>query len=177
MPPIQNAAYLGSYLTGPFGAQVTGRLSQTLGETLQRHMRYKLSVDIGRRGDGYGLSLFQASLAAGGKALATGTFVNGDIAPGAFRTLTFSFDSLETSAAPLSIALESFYDPAQGLGYQQVNFDNIRLEVTAIPTSAVPEPAIWASMIIGFAIAGAGVRSRRLRIQAVAVTGRGFDIA
>jgi hypothetical protein len=46
-------------------------------------------------------------------------------------------------------------------GYD-VGLDNIRFDVRAIDTgSAVPEPATWAMMIMGFGLAGAGLRRRR----------------
>ena len=161
VPDGQNSAYVGSYLTGLFGAPVSGRLSQVLGVSATKGMRYTLSVDVGRRGDGYDLPIFTASLLSGGTTLASGTFTDADIAPGQFRTLTFSFDALVNSAGPLRIAFQSFYDPAQGLAYRQVNFDNVRLDASPIPTTGVPEPAAWALMIAGFGLAGAAMRRRR----------------
>ena len=45
-------------------------------------------------------------------------------------------------------------------GYD-VGIDNISFEVSAIPGGAVPEPATWAMMILGFGATGAMMRSRR----------------
>jgi hypothetical protein len=41
-------------------------------------------------------------------------------------------------------------------------------QMTFVPTSAVPEPAAWAMMIVGFGAAGAMVRNRRKLVPTVA---------
>ena len=43
-------------------------------------------------------------------------------------------------------------------GYE-VGLDNIRYDVRPL-TSAVPEPTSWALMIVGFGVAGMGLRRR-----------------
>ena len=49
-------------------------------------------------------------------------------------------------------------------GVTPVNqYDNLRFEITSVaPGAAVPEPATWAMMIVGFGAAGALLRRRRV---------------
>lgn len=48
-------------------------------------------------------------------------------------------------------------------GYD-VGIDNIEFTVSALSSSAVPEPATWAMMIAGFGMAGAAIRRRERRL-------------
>ncbi len=162
IPDGQNTAVLGSYQVGPWGSLVTARMSQTLGDTLQAGMRYTLSVDVGKA-NGYDLSLFTAVLMAGDKVLASGTLTNDQIASGDWATLSFFYDSLMASTDPLRIVFQSFFDPDdynQFPNYRQVAFDNVKLDASPIPLSAVPEPSTWMMMLFGFGAAGIAMRRR-----------------
>lgn len=47
-----------------------------------------------------------------------------------------------------------------------IGLDNVRFGQVALPTTAVPEPATWALMILGMAGAGAALRQRRRCVAA-----------
>jgi hypothetical protein len=70
--------------------------------------------------------------------------------------------------APNSLGQESYYLPAPFPLNSYVDNDNANLSWRilgeAVPVqAAVPEPASWALMILGFAAAGAAIRNSRLR--------------
>jgi hypothetical protein len=163
VPDGNNLAFLGAGSFGP-GASYEAAISQVLGTNVLAHTRYALSLDIGHRGDGYDLADFVVQLIAGGTVLASGSFANGDVAAGAFRTLDLTYDAIAGIAAPLEIRIAAFYDPAQGTTYRQIGVDNIRLDASPI-ASAVPEPAAWGMLIGGFGIAGGMMRRRPARIR------------
>jgi hypothetical protein len=59
---------------------------------------------------------------------------------------------------------------SQAFGYSVAggaSYGNDRLGSFVMPRAAVPEPAAWAMMIAGFALAGASVRSRAVRVATV----------
>ena len=94
-------------------------------------------------------------------ALVFSGFVNGlgNIASSSLKTIGFSgtdgqlFDELRVQS--ISGAKFNKY------GYDQLILDNIN--ISAPLSSAVPEPATWAMMIIGFGAVGSMVRTSRRR--------------
>jgi hypothetical protein len=158
-PDGSHVAWVGTGIIG--GSMFEGSLAQTLGESVQANTRYSLSVDVGRRGDGYDLSDFAVELLAGETVLGSGSFTNSDVLPGQFQTLKVDYDALAALAGPLTIRFRTFFNPAQGAIYRQVDFDNVRVETTALAVAAVPEPATWAMMLAGFGGVGAVLRRRR----------------
>lgn len=160
VPDGQNTAFLGSGIDN--GQTYGGVMRQTQAVKVAGDTRYTFSVDVGRRADGIGLADFQVSLLVGGQVMALGSLGADDIAPGAFETLSFSFDNL-ADAVGFEIRFDTFWNPAQGSAYRQVNFDNLRLDAQPLTPGAVPEPATWAMMILGFGLSGALLRQRRQR--------------
>lgn len=71
-------------------------------------------------------------------------------APGTSPFLSLRFRRGTASDQPGLLAL-----PAQSLSSTLLSFS-----VTTLPDSAVPEPAIWASLIVGFGLTGAVMRRR-----------------
>ena len=136
-----------------------GALWQTLGAGVAANSIYTLSVDVGRRTD-IPLDKFVVELLSGQTVLASGTYTEADIAPGQFRNLSLSYESTEALAAPLMIRFHAIGTSAD---YRQVNFDNVKLDYVAKAVSAVPEPATWAMMIVGFGTVGSMVRTSRRR--------------
>ncbi len=120
---------------------------------------YTVSVDVGRRPDVASLGPWKAELLANGAVVATGTLADGDVAAGAFKTLSFGYTGTAgTAGQALGIRFRTIYEAGQPLS--QVNFDNVRLTATH-SVSAVPEPAAWALMISGFGVIGTAMRRRR----------------
>ncbi|MEW5686069.1 MAG: PEPxxWA-CTERM sorting domain-containing protein [Pseudomonadota bacterium] len=139
----------------------SGDVYQTVASSLAANTRYTLMVDVGRSNFS-DLADFAVELTGGSflnfSILAAGSFDS--LAPGEFRTLTITFDSVEAQDLPLSIRLRTMHDPDQGQGQRLAFFDNVRLDASAINAGAVPEPATWAMMILGFGGMGAVLRRR-----------------
>jgi hypothetical protein len=96
---------------------------------------------------------FHYQLLRQGSVVATGTV--GDMCSAytqCFRTYGFTGDWFDEVRLQASILITEF-DP-QGRGTDVMSLDNIYLK-------AVPEPATWAMMIGGFALAGGALRTRR----------------
>lgn len=86
----------------------------------------------------------------------------GDVAGGTITlrsTLGFT-TNLSAGQHTLSLQATRLFAPGRGVTSQY--FDNVSLDVTA-----VPEPATWAMMIVGFGMTGASLRHRRRRTAAV----------
>lgn len=76
-----------------------------------------------------------------------------NIAPNfAMTSFTFYFDATTAGSA--------------AFGFQDLGNDNIGviLDNVSLSVGAVPEPATWAMMILGFGLAGAGMRRRTTRL-------------
>jgi hypothetical protein len=95
-------------------------------------------------------------------ALVLGGFINGlgDVGS-SLKTIGFSgtdgqlFDELRVQSV--------FGKNFDKYGYDQLILDNVTIAAAAGPISAVPEPATWAMMIIGFGAVGSMVRTSRRR--------------
>ena len=143
-----------------------GMLAQKVaGHTILANTRYTLTMDVGRRLDGVGDFGFEIGL-LGGLLDGTGSIfaeltdqTSGfTIAPGTFGTVNLVF---ETGASDAFIG-KQLYILISGAGMGAA-FDNAMLDASPLSVSAVPEPATWAMMIIGFGAAGSMVRSARRR--------------
>lgn len=157
VPEGVNVGYVTAY--DYFGEQRAGSMFQTLSEAIEVGTDYTVSVDVGRRPDVATLGPWTAELLANGAVVATGTLSDGDVAAGAFKTLSFGYTGTAgTAGQTLGIRFRTFYNAGQPLS--QVNFDNVRLTATH-SVSAVPEPAAWAMMISGFGVIGTAMRRRR----------------
>lgn len=163
IPDGHNTAFLG---TGMIGGSIfePGSIFQQVSAGVLANTRYTLAMEIGHRRDGYDLADFVVELLAGNTVLASGSFAKGDVASGAFRTLELNYDATASIAQPLTIRIATFYDPAQGSTYRQINVDNVRLDASHIVTG-VPEPASWGMLIGGFGVAGAAMRRRRVQFR------------
>ncbi|QDZ09085.1 PEP-CTERM sorting domain-containing protein [Sphingomonas panacisoli] len=84
-----------------------------------------------------------------------------DAGPATLRS-TLGF-STGLSAGTHTISLQSTRLFAPGRGVASQYFDNVSLDVVA-----VPEPATWAMMIVGFGLTGASLRRRRREMAVVA---------
>ena len=136
VPEGNNDAFI--YLTQNPGSGVAG-ISQTLSSNLIADTKYTLSVDVGNPIDyaNFGLTGFpgyRVQLLAGGNVLAQD---NNSFNPteGTFATSTVSYIALASDpniGNPLEIRL---LNSLQGNG-REVDFDNVRLDI-----AAVPEPA------------------------------------
>jgi hypothetical protein len=148
----------GVHYTGPGatdGVQVAysngGSISQVLGATLTANTLYALQVDVGDRLDapfpGYTIGLF-----AGGNLLAQDS---SSLAPNdGFLTSTTTY-----LASPGDASLGQSLEIRLSSPGIQVNFDNVRLDATAV---AIPEPSSLALTAIGGLI-GCGAAWRRRR--------------
>lgn len=114
-----------------------GLLRQTIAATAGR--TYRLSFDLGHLPHG-DFNLFRV-LWGGDTLLEMGRV-------GVFPFKAFSFDVVAYDASP-SVTFQ-YIDDGRWL------LDDVRL------TEAVPEPATWTMLILGFGLAGAAVRHRRL---------------
>ena len=156
--------YVGSYWQASDGVRsldlsgnAKGGVSQTIATILGQ--KYTVSFDLAGNPDGgYDTKFMVTTLGngVGGGAAEIYTF---DVGPGNTRdnmgwtTFTYSFTATSASTTlNFASAENSAYGPA---------LDNVSV-------SAVPEPATWAMMIVGFGAAGAMVRNRRKLIPTVA---------
>ncbi len=86
----------------------------------------------------------------------------GDVASATTLRSTVHFTTnLAAGQHTLSLQATRLFAPARGVASQY--FDNVSLDVTA-----VPEPATWAMMIVGFGMTGASLRRRRDGMVALA---------
>jgi PEP-CTERM motif len=141
-----DAASSGNYgaYFGPVNS--TGSISQTLSTTTGG--TYQISFDLSNDG---GATTFYEVL-FGGVSLFSATN-----AP-AFNFTTFSTTSVASSAST-ALTFNFRNDPSF------FSLDNVAVTAIAPVTGAVPEPATWAMMLIGFG--GMGVSLRRRRATAV----------
>lgn len=152
VPSGANTGWIGS-LKNHYSA---GSMSQTFADSVAANTKYSLSVDVGRRFD-VPLAPFLVEILAGDDVVASGGFSEADIDAGGFRNLSLSYESTSALSGPLRFRFRVTDETSV---YTQVNFDNVALDVTQI-SSAVPEPATWAMMIVGFGLAGGALRNRR----------------
>jgi hypothetical protein len=128
-----------------------GALSQILSTTLVTSTAYTLQVDVGKRLDccaGFGPII---QLWAGSTLLATAT----NVGPTAGNFLTETLSYTSTSSDPQAgQALRIVLDSTGG----QTDFDNVRLDGTAVTISPTPEPASIA--LLGVGIVALLVRKR-----------------
>lgn len=76
---------------------------------------------------------------------------------------SYSTISLNGSDNAQGLAQIAHYDPATG-SYGPMTYANLSLStISAKATAAVPEPATWMMMILGFGMAGAALRRQRVR--------------
>ncbi|TWU02037.1 PEP-CTERM sorting domain-containing protein [Neorhodopirellula pilleata] len=151
------------------GGQGEYGLQQTLTETLQANTSYSLQVDIGNIASGTaqngqffnldGFSGYRVDLLAGGVLLAQdNNSLFGAIAEGQFGTSVVNFNT-GTSHAQLGETLQirlvnlNQVDPSFPLADLEVDFDNVRLNA-----SAVPEPSSIA--VLGCLVCGWALRRR-----------------
>jgi hypothetical protein len=139
------------------------------GHTILANTRYTLTMDVGHRAGGTGPFGFEIGLLGGllngtGEIFAqlTDAASGVQIAPGTFGTVSLVF---ETGANDTFLGKE-LYILIGGTGMGAA-FDNAMLDASPLSVSAVPEPATWAMMIIGFGAAGSMVRSARRRGGAI----------
>ncbi len=121
-----------------------GSIYQTLGDTLQANTKYTLDVDIGRRIDANGSNAsWRVELWAGTTLLDYDEVGIGGIAADTWSTreLTYATGSSVDSGQALKIVLS--VPVASGYG-QTANFDNVRLDA-----SAIPEPTSFVMTVIG----------------------------
>lgn len=157
---------------GPRDQQSPTRLyndyAQTLGVTLEANTRYTFSVDIGdavgEQFAGFNFGFVAGDMESGSENTMLAQLIGTEAIDGGWTTRTISFettDSTEGLGRPLSIFLRSVQgDYRTHFTY----FDNIRVTSTAM--AAVPEPASWAMMLLGFGVLGTALR-RRAIINAV----------
>ena len=160
--------YFGSGGGGEYG------LMQTLTDTLAANTMYTLQVEIGNIASGTSMSNdffnldgfpgYRVDLLAGGVVIAQDdNALAGTIPEGEFATSTVNFSTGPAPAhlgQPLGVRLVNLnvVDPAFPDADLEVDFDNVRLEATA-----VPEPAALALAALGL-LAIAGVLWGRRRI-------------
>lgn len=122
--------------------------------------RYTLSFDFAVLGEGYqSLNLF----VFGGTISEPVGWMYKQLNQYAVNNLATSFTRYQFDFRPIEGATTiAFYQGGTGLGVHAALFDNISIDLS---TSAVPEPATWAMMIVGFGLAGAGLRRRPGLIQ------------
>lgn len=148
--------------TGYDGRYYAGNVYQQVLDGLSANTRYTLMVDVGQ--STYAdLADFAVQMVGGEglqSVLASGSFLSDQMAPGQFRTLTLVFDTSAAIDGPFGIRLRTFHNPQQGQGQRVAYFDNVRLDASSLTAAAVPEPASWALMIVGFGASGAMLRRR-----------------
>ena len=164
-----NEAAIGSagFALGAIGAQSSSSvLAQTLKDyVIQPNTRYTLTVDIGRyfaqSAFGYDVGLI-SGFNTDGTILARQTGGTVFVTDGAFQSLSLSFETAADGpeiGRTLTVALGGNGQFGGGATY-----DNVHLTAESLVAGAVPEPATWAMMIMGFGAAGAMVRRRRAAV-------------
>lgn len=124
-----------------------GSATQTLATTLAANTAYTLMVDVGDRNDWATFPGYSVALLAGNTVLASESSLtpnNGWLTSTVSYFATVGNPLLGTA---LTIRLTS--------GGTQVNFDNVRLDV-----SPVPEPETYAMLLAGLGLVGFAVRRR-----------------
>jgi hypothetical protein len=92
-----------------------------------------------------------------GSSLGTSGLQTFSIAPGApYAAQFFDYVATTTGATTLTFASQTNDSP----GYWGPIIDNVRVEDMTVP-AAVPEPATWAMMLVGFGAVGSSLRRRR----------------
>ena len=125
-----------------------GSLSQTVGATAEASVTYILQVMIGLRNDGFANPGTASLIVGGNTVLATGVAPT----PGNWSPFTASYTAtLADNGSPITILLNSA-DPQGG-------WDMVSL-------TAVPEPATWAMLIVGFGMVGFAARRRKAAVAA-----------
>jgi len=161
VPDGQNIGYLNNFFN--MGEPVAGSLTQQLVERIVAGTNYQLTVDVVRRTDGFVFGEWYAELLSGNSVLALGTMSETEITPGGFKALSVNYTGTAAFADQLlGIRFRQVFDPAGGQT-KQVNFDNVRLTATPSAVAAVPEPATWAMMLVGFGAVGGTMRRRNAR--------------
>ncbi|MFN6110574.1 MAG: hypothetical protein ACK493_09375 [Planctomycetota bacterium] len=132
-----------------------GYLLQILDRTFQRGDNLELKVDIGWRLDVPDLPNYSIQIMAGNTILASyseqSILVHGGWGT-AVANYTFNEDQAGLIGEQLKIKLETRRD------WRQINYDNVRLELTA-----VPEPNAVAGLLFIFSV-GLAVRRTRVRL-------------
>ena len=152
--------------TGISNAANPGMLAQKVaGHTILANTRYTLTMDVGSQMRGNGAFGFEIGLLGGlldgtGEIFARLTDATSGItiAPGTFDTVSLVF---ETGANDAFLG-KQLYILISGTGGGAA-FDNAMLDASPLSVSAVPEPATWAMMIVGFGGVGSMVRAARRR--------------
>jgi hypothetical protein len=130
-----------------------GYLNQVLSDSLANSTRYTLTTAVGRRADGFSADS-TIQLLAGGSVIASGTQAVSNITSGGWIDYSVSYMSGASDphvGQPLEIRL--IY--GGGVGAQS-NFDDVRLDATAIP-----EPATC--MMIGAALVALALGRKKRR--------------
>ena len=159
-PEGANVGYL--YLVNIVGAGTVG-FSQVSAHVLAPNTTYTLSVEVGDQLDnsGFGLTGFpgyRIELRAGDSVLASD---NNTLAPaeGTFETSTVAFTtggSHPQLGMPLEIRLINILQAAGG----EVDFDNVRLETSAVPS---PVPALGPIAVVAVSLMLLGLGTSRIR--------------
>ncbi|WP_353198180.1 PEPxxWA-CTERM sorting domain-containing protein [Sandarakinorhabdus sp.] len=125
-----------------------GTISQTVGVLAQAGFTYTLKAWVGLRNDGFANAGTARLVVGSNTVTATG------VAPavGHFSEMTATYiATLADAGSPITIELFSAGD--------QGTFDLVSL-------TAVPEPEMWAMMIVGFGLVGAARRRQRTAVAA-----------
>ncbi len=158
-PDGQNTGFINNWFPSA-NSSSSGMLFQPLSEKIAANTTYQLKLDVVRRADDYRFGGWFAELYSGNTVLASGTMSETEIALGGFKTLTVDYTAEAAFAdQELGIRIRSVFDP-NDKSFRQVNFDNVRLTATPSAAAAVPEPATWAMMLIGFGVVGGTMRRR-----------------
>lgn len=148
-------------------------IEQTLGDVLTPNTVYELSVDVGNRlDDTFPPRGGFIALLAGSNVLATVDFDIPEEDSGNFSRVVLTYTSSNSSpllGERLGIRLGSFAiagpggsGPEEG----QINFDNVRLEATSSPVTAVPETSTFPGVLLMGAIAATARLKRKPLEQA-----------
>jgi hypothetical protein len=121
-------------------------ISQILQDVLTADMEYTLQVDLGKHQ--LDLPAYKVQLYAGNLLLAED---NNSLAPtdGQFLTATLSYTALSGNSN-LGAALEIRLVDASGISWTQINWDNVRLDATAVPEPSTITLFTMAGLIGGF---------------------------
>lgn len=149
------------------GYKVTGALYADNGAVANSASYGKITV---ARVDGAAFTLASLQVADNYRDLfATNIDVYFDFVPVTGASFTYDYtinagpNATFETLSPTNVALKSFsiYNP-QSYGFGYIKIDNVTVNAVA---AAVPEPATWAMMVIGFGIAGAAVRRRKVSVR------------